>query len=629
MCGLIGILRFQNSLTALDIEALPAMRDALAHRGPDYADQWHDDHILLGHRRLSILDLSAEGAQPMSSENGRFIIAYNGEIYNFENLRTELEKEGIRFRSASDTEVMLEAFSRWGIEKSLTRFNGMFAFALWDTQERRLTLARDQIGMKPLFWARIPGGILFGSEIKSLKKHPHFNKKIDEKALGDYFSRTYISSPRTIYKDCFRVSPGFLMHCTHNGDIKFIDFHPEHELLCEPHSLSGNELADALEIELKRSLSRHMRADVPVAAFLSGGNDSALIAALLSGTQNFSAYSVGYAEKGYDESERARVIASRLSVPHETIIIRPDDAADIIDRLPGFYDEPFADSSAIPTFMLSRHVASHTKAALSGDGADELFSGYPRYMRAAGEWERLSLIPYVARPFLSALIPAQPPLWLQRLAKPVLSDPAQSLPYLKNILSQPTILSYFHDQNYIGVPGDVLKNFSLVQETLEDIKQSEIHESPLRSLLSYDQAIRLPDGMLTKVDRASMAASLEVRLPFLDREIIAFSRSLRDSALASNGAQSKKPIKDILKRYLPDDIVDAPKTGFHIPMKMWLRDHFRDWAHDLLDGSDDPHIDLSEARRLWNDYADYGRDDLFYGLWCILMYRQWARAAGI
>ncbi len=629
MCGLTGILRFHGALTASDIEALSVMTDAIAHRGPDGSGQWHDNHTALGHRRLSILDLSAEGAQPMRSKNGRFIIAYNGEIYNFEDLRSKLEKEGVRFRSASDTEVMLEAFSHWGIEKSLKQFNGMFAFALWDIQEKRLTLARDQIGMKPLFWACIPGGILFGSEIKSLKKHPSFNNEINENALGEYFSRTYIVAPQTIYKDCFRLPSGHFIHCTHDGNINSWNFQPKHELSFEPGDLSEKTLANALETELKRSLNRHMRADVPVAAFLSGGNDSALIAALLADSQNFSTYSIGYDDNQYDESARARTIASHLGISHETIIIRPDDAINVIGRLHEFYDEPFADASAIPTYILSKHVKLYAKAALSGDGADELFSGYPRYIRAVNEWKRISCIPRMIRPLLSALLPKKPPHWLVCMTKPMLSNPAESIPYLKNILSQPTILSYFLSQNHIGIPECILKDFSLVQATSDDIKKIKIHNSSLRSLLSYDQAVRLPDGMLTKVDRASMAASLEVRLPFLDRDIIAFSRAIQDRSLVSDSMQLKKPIKDILKRYIPDSLVTAPKMGFHIPMKIWLRDHFSDWAQDLLEGQEDPYIDLHEARRLWDEYANHDRDDLFYGLWCIIMYRQWARAAEI
>lgn len=625
MCGFTGILRFQRDLKDSDLSALPDMMNAIAHRGPDASGIWHEGSAGFGHRRLSILDLSPAGAQPMHSRDGRFTIAYNGEIYNFEILRVELEAQGISFRSASDTEVMLEAFSRWGVKKSLSRFNGMFAFALWDRQEKNLILARDQVGIKPLFWSYIPGGILFGSELKSLKAHLEFNRQIDKQALGDYFSRTYIAAPRTIYQDCFRVSPGQFIQFDRDEKPKQSTFQPVCELSCDPAALSGKELADAFELEMRGAVRRHMRADVPVAAFLSGGNDSALIAALLADAGNFKTYSVGYAEKQYDESSRAKAIADHLSLPHETIIIGPEDTAKVIDKLPDFYDEPFADSSALPTFILSRHVASYTKVALSGDGADELFSGYPRYAHAAREWQRLSFLPAVLRPLLATLLPHRPPFWLQSLAKPLLSDPARSIPYLKQMMSEPSILTHFHRQNYIGIPQHILKNAYL--ENITNVNLTTTHKDLLRALLSHDQAIRLPDGMLTKVDRASMAASLEVRVPFLDREIIAFSRKMKSNALVSGG-KSKKLIKDVLRRYMPDEIVNAPKAGFHIPMKLWLRSHFRDWAQDLLEGSEDPCIDMVAARRIWADYADNGRDDLFFGLWCVLMYRQWARGAG-
>lgn len=627
MCGFTGILRFQADLKASDLQALSAMTEAVAHRGPDAQGLWNNGPVALGHRRLSILDLSPDGAQPMHSRNDRYVIAYNGEIYNFEALRTELEKEGARFKSVSDTEVMLEAFSVWGIEKSLTRFNGMFAFALWDNKEQKLTLARDQMGIKPLFWARIAGGIVFGSELKSLKKHPDFNRTLDAQALGDYFSRTCIAAPRTIFKNCFRALPSHFMQFDRAGNTKSSAFRPKSEMEFDPASLSGKALEDAFHTEMERAVNRHMRADVPVAAFLSSGNDSALIAALLARAGNFRTYSVGYKEKQYDESMRAKAIADHLSLSHETIIIGPEDVAPVIERLPDFYDEPFADASALPTHLLSRHVASYTKVALSGDGADELFAGYPRYAHTAHEWQRLSFLPHIFRPLLSKLIPQNPAPWLQSILKPVLSNPSQSLPYLKKLLAEPSMLTHFHAQNYIGVSKDILKDASFADVTKRDIASFRPQGDALRALLTHDQAIRLPDGMLTKVDRASMAASLEVRVPFLDRDMIAFSKAMNSNSLVSADGQSKKLIKDVLGRYLPADIVNAPKTGFHVPMKLWLRSHFRDWAENLLDSNEDEYIDLNAARKLWSHYANDGKDNLFYELWCILMYRQWLRAA--
>ena len=626
MCGFTGIVRFRQGLQDHDLAALSAMTDVIAHRGPDGSGMWYDCSVGLGHRRLAILDLSPDGGQPMHGAHDRYVIVYNGEIYNFEALRAELSDLGASFRSVCDTEVMLAAFSYWGVEKSLTRFNGMFAFALWDRQEKKLILGRDQMGIKPLFWAHIPEGIVFGSELKSLRRHPQFNRETDPQALGDYFSRTYIAAPRTIYQDCYRLRPSHVIVFDRDGQIQDVPYQPAHELSCDPSQLSGDSLIDAFETEMSRAVNRHMRADVSVAAFLSGGNDSALIAALLARAGNFKTYSVGYAEPAYDESVRAKSIADHLSLSHETIIVTAADTATVIDRLPDFYDEPFADASALPTFMLSRHVESYTKVALSGDGADELFAGYPRYAHTVQEWRRLSALPGALRPLLSALMPEVPPEWVVKLTRPLLSDPAQSLPYLKALLLEPSMLTHFHRQNYIGVSASLLKDQHLIDVTYNDIAAYPAGSDLLRSLLSHDQAIRLPDGMLTKVDRASMAASLEVRVPFLDRDIIAFSRRMKSESLVSSSGISKKLIKDVLGRYLPDDIVNAPKTGFHIPIKLWLRSHFRDWAQDLLSGTDDPYIDLTAARKVWTDYADNGRDDLFYGLWCVLMYRQWVRA---
>ena len=625
MCGFTGILRFGAGLKEHDLSALSSMTGSLVHRGPDAQGVWHEGPAALGHRRLSILDLTDAASQPMESANGRYVMAYNGEVYNFEEIREALAREGVSFQSRSDTEVMLEAFALWGIEKSLSLFNGMFAFALWDKEKKRLILCRDQVGIKPLFWARIPGGIVFGSELKALKRHPEFRREVDREALGDYFARTYISAPRTIYKECFRLLPGHIAIFSQDGGMMQSAYATGNDLSCDLGGISGREFPDAFERELGRAVSRHMRADVPVAAFLSGGNDSALIAALLSRAGNFKTYSVGYAEKKYDESGRAEEIARHLSLSHETIFLVPKDAESVIDKLSGFYDEPFADASALPTFMLSRYVSSYAKVALSGDGADELFAGYPRYIHAAGEWKRLGLVPSALRPLLSSLIPEDPPGWMARLASPVLRNPEQSIPYIRQMLGEKSILTGFFRQNYIGVPLVALKDQSLIDVAYRDIESYKDGSGLLRTLLNYDQSIRLPDGMLTKVDRASMAASLEVRVPFLDRDIIAFSRKLNEDAIASPSAQPKKIIKDVLRRYLPEEIVNAPKVGFHIPMKLWLRTHFREWAQDLLEAEDDPNLDMSSVQRLWAEYAGGGRDDLFYGLWSILMYRQWMR----
>ncbi len=626
MCGFTGIVKFQSPLNEGDLRALPEMTDRLMHRGPDAGAQWSEGNVGLGHRRLSILDLSPDGVQPMHSANQRYVIAYNGEIYNFESLRRTLEAEGVSFKSSGDTQVILEAFSRWGIEKTLPLLNGMFAIALWDKREKRLTLMRDAAGIKPLFWARIPGGLLFGSEIKALKMHPAFNKAINEDALGDYFNRTYIAAPRTIYQDCHRLKPAEVMSIDGRGDITSSFYQPRMDFKYFSPELQGAALLDAFEGEMKRSVAAHMRADVPVAAFLSGGNDSALVAALAADAGNFKTYSVGYQEADYDESKRAQLIASHFSLSHETIMLGHRDVASVLDRLPDFYDEPFADASALPTHLLSKHVAQHAKVALSGDGADELFAGYPRYRDGIKEWNRMAIVPLFLRPLMAKLIPSAPDKLVYPLAGLVLSNPSRTVPYINSMLKERSLLTCFQSLNYIGISSGLCRQPALMDVTRQDIQGMPVGNDSLRALLAYDQSIRLPEGMLTKVDRASMAAALEVRVPFLDSNMIGISRALPSSALAPAGGGTKKIIKDLLLRYLPEDIVNAPKTGFHVPMKLWLREHFSDWAQDLLSGDDDPYIDLQGARFLWWQYAQEGQDDLFYGLWCVLMYRQWLRA---
>lgn len=623
MCGFTGIFKFDGLLAEADQISLPVMTNRLSHRGPDESGQWSEDGIGLGHRRLSILDLSPDGRQPMHSLNHRYVIAYNGEVYNFEILRRKLEEEGVVFKSSGDTQVIIEAFSRWGIEETLPQLNGMFSIALWDRHKKELTLMRDAAGIKPLFWARIAHGVIFGSEIKSLKSHSAFESDIDEEALGDYFNRTYIAAPRTIYKNCYRLKPGEILSVRNDGTIVNSSFSSRPDYKFFSPALSGHDLINAFEQEMSRAVSSHMRADVPVAAFLSGGNDSALVAALAANTGNFKTYSVGYEEKSYDESYRAQLIASHLSLHHEVLMVGYKDVAWVLDSLSNFYDEPFADASALPTHILSRHVAHNSKVALSGDGADELFAGYPRYLDGVREWNRMSVLPLCLRPMVSKLIPVKPDRIVYPLAGMVFSEPARTLPHIKSMLSQPSILACFQALNYIGIDPALCKKPDLLDVTQKDISRLTVGSDLLRSLLSYDQAIRLPEGMLTKVDRASMAASLEVRVPFLDSNIISLSRELSHSALAPDRNSTKKIIKDVLTKYLPADIVNAPKTGFHVPMKLWLRQYFTEWAQDLLSGNDDPYIDLAATRSLWERYARGGQDGLFYGLWCILMYRQW------
>ncbi len=633
MCGISGLYIFGSpGITDAHVRDVETMTRVLAHRGPDSQGIWHDDKVALGHCRLSIIDLSDDGNQPMVSSDERYVIVYNGEIYNFIELRDEIIADaGYSFSSSSDTEVILQAIRLWGLDKTLPKLNGMFAFALWDRQRKTLSLARDSAGIKPLFYAPVSGGFLFASELKAIKASGSFKAEIDENALGEYFSQLYISHPRTIYKNCFRVSPGEIITIDSGGALSRSSFTPLSSLSRDLSGCSGDELIGLFEDTLDKAVQRHRRADVPVASFLSGGNDSALVSALLRKSGDFRTFSIGYEEKDFDESGRAEEIATHLSLPHEKIIVRPQDAGDVLDRITDFYDEPFADASAIPTHLISSHVKGFTKVALSGDGADELFGGYPRYFNAINEWNRLKGIPVHLRPLVSSLIPQNPPDALCRLLKPALKDAKKSLPHIRQILLEPSVITYFLRQNYLGLEGGAVKNAEILDGYRDYLAGLNIVPgNTLRTLLDFDQGYRLPDGMLTKVDRASMAASLEVRVPFLDNDMVALSRSLPDSYIVPRSGQCKKLLKDVLRRYLPDSIVDAPKTGFHIPMKIWLRTHFQDWANDLLFADEqDPYLNMRQVRVLWKDYAENQNNAAFYPLWCVLMYKQWLRKAAL
>ncbi|MBN8521975.1 MAG: asparagine synthase (glutamine-hydrolyzing) [Alphaproteobacteria bacterium] len=623
MCGITGFLRLNHSRINPDhISVLKDMMKAMSHRGPDGEGIWHDDFVVLGHKRLSIVDLSLTGAQPMVSACERYVIIYNGEIYNHRELRSRVSAT---FKGSSDTETLLEHIAQYGLPETLPKLNGMFAFALWDRHQKILSLARDSVGIKPLYYAVCGTSFLFGSELKTLTAHPEFNRDIDEDALSAYFNLLHIPHPRTIYKSARKLPQSTYLEFGSSGTFNIIPYAP----LTQNYSYIV-DMPEARRVEefqniLAHSVSRQLQADVPVAGFLSGGNDSSLISALMAKHGGYRTFSVGYEDPKFDESVRAGVIAKHLGLPHDTLMIAPEDVAPHLDHLAGMYDEPYADSSAIPTYLLSQHVGKFTKVALSGDGADELFAGYPRYIQAVQEWKRLRYLPMVLRPALSSLISDKPSSSTVSFFKNFLSNPGQSLPYLKNLLKEPSLVSYFHHHHYVGLDKVYCHDVQFLKRFDQDLSiYSRSARSDLRDILTYNQNMRLPDDMLTKVDRASMAASIEVRVPFLDQEIVAFSKALPVSHMTIEGSGvTKKIIKDALRSYLPDSIVDSPKTGFHIPMKIWLRTHFKTWAQNILSGSSDPFLNMNHVQHVWKMYESGTRDDLFYPIWGVLMYRQW------
>lgn len=615
MCGLVGFIcnKDNNQL----INDLKKSTKSLIHRGPERSGVWISNNVGLGHTRLSILDLNLSASQPMVSMNKRYTIAYNGEIYNYKEIVTQLPN---KVNENSDTRVILEAISHFGLKKSLTLFNGMFAFALWDNKEQELFLVRDSVGVKPLHYAILPNGIIFGSEIKALKHFSHFSRTISEEGALEFFTHQYIPSPLTIYKDCHKVKPGEVIIINKKLNLISKGFAPKTSNYRIIRSYA--EAENKLEEILTNSLQLNFRSDVPVASFLSGGLDSSLIVAILSSQKNFKTFSVGYVEKKFDESSYAENISKYFGLKHEKLIIRPQDIQIALDSIGSVYDEPFGDSSCIPVFLLSSKIAKEFKVAISGDGADELFGGYPRYFINANLWKKIDWIPQKIRKYLSYIIDSKNKSLLKVLSKPFLNNPDKSLIYLKKILQLQTLYQFFLKNNYLGQDENGLqKKRGLLNNSIL-INYTKKTSERIKDLLLFDQKFRLPDNMLTKVDRASMANSLEVRVPFLDNEIVAFSRQIKEKFLVNEHA-TKPLLRNLINRRMPKKLLTPQKTGFHVPIKLWLKQHFRKWSEDILYSVEkDDIINMKYVKNQWESYIS-GDDTNFYQIWNVIIYLKW------
>jgi asparagine synthase (glutamine-hydrolysing) len=615
MCGVVGYFVSKNHRKYSN--ALEKAVGTLSHRG-HHQGIFQDGNVGLGHTRLSILDLSSAANQPMTSYNGRYVISFNGQIYNYIEIAKALRK---KIEACSDTRIILEAVAEFGIKKAVSLLNGMFAFALWDNEEKKLHLVRDSIGIKPLYWAENDDGYVFGSEIKALKVFPKFNSTLCSNGLQSYFQNKAVYGPHSIYEHCYKLLPGHIL-TLYEGGSKMEKCDPtvqNYSRLKTPQ-----EADECFEVLLTESIKRHSRSDVPFSAFLSGGIDSSLIVSILAQNYPIKTYSIGYEEKGFDESKKAKKITDALGVEHNTLLLSPNNVFESLNKIPKIYDEPFADSSCLPTYLLSQEVSKYTKVAFSGDGADELFAGYPRYFNAVNQWEKIQFIPYFIRnKILKNIIHDDSP-FIKQFAKFFIKNPEQSLPYVKKLCGHKTILDLFYSDNSLSLP---LSAFSkeMSWDNHSTLPGEFLDQSNLRSLLKNDQKWRLPDEMLTKVDRASMQHSLEIRVPFLDNEIVAFSRSIPDIFLGNTHIQ-KILLRRLLSKYLPDYLFEGPKVGFHIPMKIWLKTHYKEWAQDLLFGknSDADIFNREELKKLWHLYIE-GETHLFYPLWSAIMYNQWAR----
>ncbi len=656
MCGIAGLIDLERRLDGAGLRATAlAMSDTLRHRGPDGGGAWIDaDHgVALGHRRLSIIDLSPAGNQPMASQSGRYILSYNGEIYNFAELRRELEAKGAAFRGHSDTEVLLAAIDAWGVSGALKRCNGMFAFALWDRAGRSLILARDRLGEKPLYFGWAGGAFLFASELRAFAAWPGFAPEIDRGALALSLRHNYIPAPYSIYQGIYKLPPAAILTLT--PDLQARD--PGLETLArnfeaywsareaaergsaEPFSGSDEAAVEALDTCLRAAVQSRTVADVPLGAFLSGGIDSSCVVALMQAqaARPVKTFSIGFHETGYNEAEHAKAVAAHLGTDHTELYVTPREAQDTIPKLPEIYDEPFSDSSQIPTFLVSQLARRHVTVSLSGDGGDELFGGYNRYAWAETIWRKLGRLPAPGRRALAKILTGAAPRTWQRLfdlANPVLparwrqQHGGEKLHKLARILdAEGQEALYLQLVSHWSDPAGVVLGSKEPATILSDPGRWARLDSFTARMMYLDTVTYLPDDILTKLDRASMAVGLEARVPLLDHRAVEFAWHLPMHMKLRHG-QGKWALRQVLARYVPRELFERPKMGFGVPLDLWLRGPLRDWAEALLDESRlrrEGFFDPAPIRRLWADHLS-GRANWQYDLWDVLVFQAWHEA---
>jgi asparagine synthase (glutamine-hydrolysing) len=645
MCGIVGFLDTSRRRGTGELRDLVlGMANTLRHRGPDDSGAWVDaaTGIALGHRRLSILDLSPLGHQPMHSASGRYALSFNGEIYNFRILRSELEGLGHTFRGHSDTEVMLACFSQWGVRQAVKRFNGMFAFALWDREARLLHLARDRFGEKPLYYGWMGRTFLFGSELKALRAHPDFRADIDRDALALYFRYGYIPAPYSIYRGVSKVLPGtVLTMAPETGSPPTVSPYWSVRAVAEegnanPFTGTETEAIARLDELLRDAVKLQMEADVPLGAFLSGGVDSSTIVALMQAqrAEPVRTFSIGFHEAAYDEAPYAKAVAKHLGTAHTELYVTSEEAMAVIPRIPTLYDEPLGDPSQIPTFLVSQLARRDVTVSLSGDAGDELFAGYNNYFWGLRIWNHIGWMPQSLRALsVRGLTMLSPSSWdsLFRMIEPILPKrlrqrnlgskfraiagllPAESAEALYR-----AILTHWE------APGSLVIGASEPPTPLTDRTQRGNLPGLLQCMMYNDAMMYLPDDILAKVDRASMGVSLETRVPLLDHRVVEFAWQLPDSMKVRDG-RGKWILRQVLSRYIPPALIDRPKMGFGVPIDAWLRGPLKEWGEALLDEKrlkDQGLLNPDLIRGKWGEHLS-GKVNWKTPLWDVLMFQAW------
>jgi asparagine synthase (glutamine-hydrolysing) len=642
MCGIAGILAHPGRPVATDPDAVRRMGDAIAHRGPDDRGEWieAEQGIALAHRRLAVVDLSAAGHQPMRSHCGRYVVVYNGEIYNHPELRAGLGE--LPWRGHSDTETLLALFSRHGVVESLPLLVGMFALAVWDRDARTLTLARDRMGEKPLYWGRLgEEGIAFASELRALQAHPGWRGEVDRDALALLMRHNCIPAPHSIWRGIHKLEPASWLSLKRDGSItqgRYWDLAQRSlQAMAAPLRLSDAEATDRLEQMLGETLRGQMLADVPLGAFLSGGVDSSTLVALMArqSAHKVRSFCIGFDDGATSEAEHARAVARHLGTDHTELIVGPGDALALVPQLPKLYDEPFADSSQMPTLLVAQMARRHVTVALSGDAGDELFAGYNRYLIADRLWQRLQRLPLGLRRGLAAAIRgASPATWDALLAAPQRLLPAARRhrdvgaklhKLARDVLPAADVKALYRALTSHWAEPTALVIGATEPATWVDSPALAAHwRDALAGMTITDQLTYLPDDILVKVDRAAMAFSLETRAPFLDHRLVEFAWGLPRHMKIRDG-QTKWLLRQVLYRHVPRALIERPKQGFAVPLEAWLRGPLRDWAEALLAPERlrcEGYFAIAPVRQAWEQHLS-GRRNRAHELWDVLMFQAW------